>query len=151
MSCPRCHGPMIANIDGPSCFYCGYVDYTNGRSFAETLELIAEVPNRAAPRFPALTRLEAYEDEAGEAKRRKHFIATMQAKKLKQSQEDILLFNGAAQRIGAKVDDLCGHGKAYTPLRRMVATDLKAQGLSFQRIADLMEKNARAVQYWLET
>lgn len=150
MTCPHCiKGTMLLGFDGAECLQCGYVDYTNGRSFTETLELMAQVPNRSAPRFPAPTKLEVYEDEV-EERRLRSFIATMQAKQLKRRTEDEALFKSAAERIGVEPDDLCGQDRAYSARRREVAGGLRTQGLSFQRIADVMEKSTRAVQRWFD-
>jgi hypothetical protein len=39
---PHCNGPMLPNFEGAACLPCGYVGYGNGRSYADTLALMAE-------------------------------------------------------------------------------------------------------------
>jgi len=142
MNCPRC---IRGQIVGDSCLQCGHEG--SGPSFTERLALMAEVPaGRAAPRLPDPTRTERYEERVNQGSQA--IIATFARKREKKVLEDEVLFQAAARRVGAGVDDLRSSAKAYSALRREVATELGMLGLSYERIGGLLGRSASTIQGW---
>lgn len=131
-TCPRCHGPLIAEADGSTFCFCGYRD--EGES---DLSLYAEVM-AAVPGGP----LERYEEAMVKAKR------TYQERKA----GDLRLAEEAATRHGVSLEDLQkpmrGWRKMHPSVRfalQSVISDLTVGGLGIQRIATALNRHNRTI------
>ena len=140
--CPRpgCGGPLMADLDGASCFNCGYVEYHEIAPHA-CLATMSQPPG-LTPEGP----LERYED--GQARRGNRSPTSWQRRKDRQRLEDEALGEAVARRLGLTLEDLQSNAQDALSRnqRREAIVELRSLGLSYFRIGNQLARSEAVIR-----
>lgn len=130
----------MADLDGASCFNCGYVEYHEIAPHA-CLATMSQPPG-LTPEGP----LERYED--GQARRGSQSSTWWQRRKDRQRLEDEALGEAVARRLGLTLEDLQLNAQdaPSKEQRREAIMELRTLGLSCYRIGNLLDTKADGVR-----
>lgn len=142
-SCPRCHGFMVADLDGSSCINCGRVEY---QPLGPGVCLATMQPSG----LTATTTLERSEDTQDYG--HNHQPDYWQWRKERQRIEDKALGEATARRLGVMLEDLQSNAQddVSREQRREAIVELRSLGLSFYRIGNLLARSDKTIRAVLE-